>query len=292
MHAADDRKLKALLDLEFDGRPGLIEEFPLLVGRGRQGGGFVYEHSNQYVAHTAWRPFELVSGAERIPAVGIGLVTTHSSWRGRGLATALVRRCMEEARDRSAELAILFAPPRSLYSRLGFVPAGRERATRADAVGTGGHKQIRAAEPGDVAAMLRLLELHPVRVSRTLAEFEALLEIPGTHATLFERDACPVAYCVEGKGRDLRGIVHEWAGEREAVARLIHGLASSRADPLWVLSPESQPAPVEGETLLQTMAQICILRGERFGSDDPLQVFGAPETPARTPLYIWGLDSV
>ena len=55
---------------------------------------------------------------------------------------------------------------------------------------------------------------------------------------------------------------------------------------------EIEPAPLEGPSDLQPLAQVLILRPESFGSRDPAAVFGDAQTRARIPIYVWGLDSV
>ena len=47
-----------------------------------------------------------------------------------------------------------------------------------------------------------------------------------------------------------------------------------------------------GEGRLGPLAMFRVLRPESLGSDDPVELFGDPETPARLPIYIWGLDSI
>ena len=287
---ADGSRVAHFLDQEFDGVAGLLQEFPLLIGASNRGRRFVLEEEGRIVAHAAWRPLILRSGAERLLAAGIGLVTTHRTCRGRGYATRVVQHCLEQAREMGAELALLFAAPRSLYRRLGFVPAGRERLIRLEAGGAGA--KLRRAGTGDATELLRLLERHPFRVERTPADFETLLSIPDTHAYVLERDGRPRAYCVEGKGRDLRGVVHEWAGEPAEVERLLRALVTQRGRPVCLLGPESEPSPLDAPGLLQPFAQILILRPQRFGGTDAAAVFGDAHKPAQLPIYIWGLDSV
>ena len=57
-------------------------------------------------------------------------VATHAEHRGKGLARAVVLRCLAEARRAGAELVWLVADdkdwPKELYARLGFDPLGVE----------------------------------------------------------------------------------------------------------------------------------------------------------------------
>lgn len=285
-----DSSLRELLDREFDGTPGLMEEFPILVGPENRARRFVMEQNGRTVAHTAWRSLVLRSGPLRLPAAGIGLVTTHRDWRGRGLATRLVEECVQDARSQGACLALLFAPPRALYSRLGFRPAGQERMTRPNSGAAS--VAFRRGNPEDASRLLPLLDAHSVGVDRSVSEFETLLRVPGTHLHVLEEGGRLAAYCIEGRGRDLRGVIHEWAGDPPALTQLLGAVTAEPDGPEWILSPGSSTPPLEGTHHSVAMAQIRILDAPKVGTDDPVEAFGDPDHPGRIPIYVWGLDSV
>ncbi len=287
-----DAGLRGFLDVEFDGRPGLIEEFPLLVGPSNRHRCLVIREGPEIVAHAAWRPLILRSRAGSIPAAGIGLVTTRGDRRDRGLASLAVDACLREAETAGVWMAILFAPARSIYARLGFVPAGRERITRVHPRRevTPGRAPVRGG-PKDAYRLRPLLDRHPVGVERTAEEFESLLGVPDTTLHLLEEGDDPVAYCVAGRGRDLQGVIHEWAGDPEPVARLLNKVIASQDAPRSILSPASLPAPVPGVHHEGPMAQVRIVRPEELGTDDPVEAFGSRDHEARVPIYVWGLDS-
>ncbi len=288
----DFAALESFLDLEFDGNPGIAREFPLLVGERNRGRSFVLREREAIVSHAAWRPLELLAGARRISAAGIGLVTTATGRRGRGLAAKLIDACLEAAAGEGAELALLFGTPSGLYARAGFVLAGRERVLRVEPAPDAKRAGIRCGQPQDAACLLPLLEEHPLRVSRRLAEFQTQLGIPNTELYVLEQGDSVAAYCVLGKGRDLRGVIHEWAGAAQALASLIHSVASLRGEPLWVIGPEALAPPLEASGGLGGLAMFRVLRPESLGSEDPVELFGDAETPARLPIYVWGLDSI
>ncbi|MFQ5513544.1 MAG: GNAT family N-acetyltransferase [Myxococcota bacterium] len=289
----DRARLTRFLDREFDGEPGLAREFPLLLAPHNLDRSWVYERDGQIVAHAVWRPLTLLSGERRIGAAGIGLVTTARDWRGRGLASQLVGHCLAGARRAGTELVVLFAPARSLYTRLGFVPAGRELLswTRAAAPVPSGAR-VRRGGPLEAPKLLSLLERHRLRVERSVEEFASLLGIPGVCCHLVERGSDVVAYCVEGKGRDLRGVIHEWAGDPQALAGLFAAITARRPAPLPVLSPETSPPPGCEPGGVQALAQLRILDPGRLGENDAVRLFGDPGSPARLPIYVWGLDSI
>ena len=288
----DFAALENFLDSEFDGRSGIAREFPLLVGDRNPGRSLVLRERAAIVSHAAWRPLQIRAGARRISAAGIGLVTTAAGWRGRGLAAQVVAACVEAAAGEGAELALLFGTPSPLYERAGFVLAGRERVLRVEPGTDAKEPGIRCGGPQDAARLLPLLEEHALRVSRGVEEFQIQLGIANTELYVLEQDERLAAYCVLGKGRDLGGVIHEWAGSPQALESLIRGVVSQRGGPLWVIGPAALAPPLEAPSGLGALAMFRILRPESFGSADPVELFGNAETPARLPLYVWGLDSI
>ena len=289
-----DRTLESLLDGHFDGRPGLTRELPLLVGGDPRSRCLVMRQDDACVAHAAWRRLDLIVHDETVTAAGIGLVTTHTAMRGRGLATRLVEACVEEARRAGAVVALLFGAERRLYTRLGFVPAGRERVTLLRAVPNALDRssQLRAGGVGDARVLLACLHRQPLRVERSLAEMEVLLRIPDMRVHVLEVHGQARAYCIEGKGRDLGGVVHEWAGEPELVSQMLGAVAATETTPLYALSPDALPPPAPGEHQLGHLALMRVLDPDAVGSPDATRVFGSPSHPAERPVYVWGLDSV
>jgi GNAT superfamily N-acetyltransferase len=297
-HGGPGAQVRELLDHHFDGTPGLCEEFPLLLCPDNAQRSWVFEIEPgpgpaRAVAHAAWRPLELICADERIRAAGIGLVTTHGDWRGHGLASALVAHCTAQAYREGHVLALLFAPERSLYAQLGYRPAGRERRIDvplplAPALGAG--ELVRRAGAHDIPGLLPLLARHPWRVERSEPEFRALLAIPDTGAYLLERGGTAVAYCCVGKGRDLQGIVHEWAGEPEALAALLAEVAS-RTPVQGLLSPAAAEPPLRGPSEVAPLCLARVLQPEVVGTPDPAVLLGAGERPGRLEMYVWGLDS-
>jgi predicted acetyltransferase len=59
-------------------------------------------------------------GGRSVPAQGISAVVVHPAWRRRGVAGALMRDCVESARDSGAAIAPLFAATVRLYRRWGW----------------------------------------------------------------------------------------------------------------------------------------------------------------------------
>lgn len=278
-------ELSAFLDHAFDGKPGIASEFPLLVGANAHERRLVIRARGELVAHAAWRPLALRSGPRRLVAAGIGLVTTHPGWRGRGLATRVVSACLAGATRAGCAVALLFADTRTLYARLGFAPVGRERRTRLAASGAP-DPRLRELDARDARGLLALLESQRERVERDLREQALLLAIPGMRVFALDAPELGAAYCVLGKGRDLAGVIHEWAGAAPAVRRLLESVAA-RVGPLRVLSSGWSEPPLPGSHEVVPLAQgVALAPGA-----SALALLGDPATPAAFPTYVWGLDS-
>jgi hypothetical protein len=149
---------------------------------------------------------------------------------------------------------------------------------------------IRRAASADAPALLGLLESQPLRAERSAEAFRTLLAIPQTFTYLLERDGRAVAYCCAGKGRDLQGIVHEWAGEPDALAALLAEV-SQQLPIQGILAPAGAPAPLRGQSELASFCLARVLRPESVGTPDPVELIGAGERVGRLETYIWGLDS-
>lgn len=302
------RELARFVDAEFDDVPGVSGEFPLLMGEENAGHQVVLlDESDRIVSHAAWRAVELVSREERIPSAGIGLVTTARGFRGHGFAARVVRACIEEARREGVVAVWLFGTPSRLYERLGFALAGRENVMRIAPSGFNHARDanqqrervnanVRTGTSADASAILALFERHPVRAVRNVPDLERLLAVPDTRLYIHERERIATAYCIEGKGRDLQGVIHEWAGDPLDVERIIHAIATERGGGVAILAPDCLPPPIDPSQCesveLGSFAMFRILNGRRLGGESPRTVFGDPDYPSRIPIYVWGLDSV
>lgn len=134
-----------------------------------------------------------------VPVGGIGSVFTRPEARGRGLASALLERALEEMRRRGLVLSVLFASRHAFYGRLGWqlVPRARALWVREDA--TAAPDPARRVEPfqreRDLADAFALHTLHSGALAGTWARdaafFCAQLDFAGNpdEDFLLARDA-------------------------------------------------------------------------------------------------------
>lgn len=104
-------------------------------------------------------PFVLTVPGGELPAVGVTGVTVHMTHRRRGILRLLMRRQLDEARERGEPLAVLWASEGGIYPRFGYGLAsmnGRMQAERDRMVLRGGSGKGRARLL-DAAEALELL---------------------------------------------------------------------------------------------------------------------------------------
>lgn len=150
----------------------------------------------------------------------LGSVATAPNHRKKGLAGAVLRAALAANAD-AADHTLLWAERGELYERAGFVPGASEQclviARRPHAPMAG----VRLLAIADHAAAHALHQRKPMRVDRDLPTMSALLTTPGMTALGLERDGQLVAYACCGKGADLQGHWHEFAGADADVAALL-----------------------------------------------------------------------
>jgi GNAT superfamily N-acetyltransferase len=177
---------------------------------------------------------EMVLSGVSIPMLAIGSVATLSEYRGRGLASRLLKAVMEAERERYP--AMLVSGDRGLYLRHGCVPFGdlRRAIWRRD-LGQQVTSTVRLVTRDEIErytdAMYRLYAEEPYRFRRTPSEMYRLLMAvmepryrnrpAECQVGIAQQEGAVVAYAVflptyDGKEVELL----EWAGQRAAVLDL------------------------------------------------------------------------
>ncbi len=243
---------------------------------------------------------ELKEGAYSGQTVALlGGVVTSPDVRGRGLASTLLRCCMDWARHRGASYAFLWSSEESFYRRLGFESCGAQIRVPLDGFfsGVSGEEartfQLRFGLNPQIERLLlearvgglvlRRRDLPWIRAHRNV-------EWAGLYSGREIR-----AYAAIGRGIDLPRCVHEWGGESRPLRVLLSLLADARSG-LQLLAPldgldRLGLSPVLGmpESLVLGMrldspgSSIA----EVFGGVDPAR--GAWRRGERK-LWFWGLD--
>lgn len=324
------------------------EDCPLLLGRRARSLRLIAERDGRPAAHAALfiHRLRLPQGLLRVGV--IGGVATAPELRGQGLASAVLTQLIHEASLRSVDVLVLWASEPGVYERVGFVRAGREwLAAIPTPVGSDTARaagRVRPATERDLPALARLHDAEPVATLRSMAMWEELLSIPGMsvlvhesgeasrYANTADPDAASDAvdaYAACGKGLDLQGCIHEWAGSIAALMPLASAAARTQAlGEIILMGAPHQAAAIplleqQGASVIHgALGMVRVLQpadlAARWGialpsparnqcpmpsaSDQcpmpppdqcPERVFfGSDATPGPIPLYLKGLDSM
>jgi GNAT superfamily N-acetyltransferase len=230
--------------------PGTMErEQPLVFDPRFRGELLAVEEHGETRAACTLLVREFVIEDERVRGGLIGSVATDPEHRSRGHATRLLQAAEGRLRDQGCLFALLWADDEGFYARRGWQRIGAELdfcVTRGVLPQLPRPAGIRAARPSDFEALHALYSRHPVRIERSAEESAALYGCPDMRTLVLERERRVQAYACQGRGRDLRGVVHEWAGSASDVAALVRrhfelsfALGQSSDDALWVMAPPS-----------------------------------------------------
>ncbi|MCC6672546.1 MAG: GNAT family N-acetyltransferase [Planctomycetes bacterium] len=229
--------------LGLDGVGTLADTFPQVYHDEARAEVLAACAAGEVVAQVAWRRVLLHTAAGPARAFLIGSVATAPAWRGRGLASRLLREVVAIAQAERGDLCLLWSGQHAFYARLGFVPAGRlyevELRPGSAAPEVPG---LRAARPADLAAIRELHRARPLRVERSLADLALACTAAPMQIVCLERAGTVAAYACLGKGADFPGWWHEVGGtDRDVHALLLGATAALGLACAGVLVPPYRP---------------------------------------------------
>lgn len=214
---------------------GMAKRFPLLYQSAQANNFyFIEDHETHRPVSMAcaWRGVVVCQGV-RIPMAAIGSVATAREYRGRGLASTILRQIWQDLHADRMPM-VLVSGQRSLYYRLGVIEAGEFVAVEMDrstALNWDGQCERISEDPQRYAEyLLKIYRSESVRYSRSLEDMDLLLRglaYPRKNMVheLFvaKRGEQVMAYAVVAQSdRWQNSRVMEWAGSREAVLALAH----------------------------------------------------------------------
>lgn len=226
-HAAAITLLNSVL--RPDGPPTILQEYPLVLGRGNLKNMRAIVQGDTVLCHAAVYFSILRAGDLAFKVGGVGSVATHPSCRGQGLASRVVRDCIRLAEEHGCHLSVLWTQRPDFYRRLGYETAGSEYLFQARASDFAEIDCKCAVAPFDsnhVADIMRIHERETLRTERTVEEYETYFGLPKAKTLVAIRGDRVTAYAVMGKGEDFQSCIHEWGGMVEDLLCLVRELAT------------------------------------------------------------------
>jgi GNAT superfamily N-acetyltransferase len=225
----------------------IAPEYPLVFGGAPSAAFVVDENGGEALAACALLERDLIIRGRTIRAGLIGSVATEPGSRRQGRGAAVLAAAEAELARRGALLAILWGDDSDFYQKRGWRSIGWEidfaipaecAARLPESAG------VRARTPEDDGQIHELYERHPERVQRTPSETLALLSCPDMEVLVAERWGRIAGYICVGRGADLRNVVHEWAGDAQALLMLLResfALRKARGidESLYLIAPPS-----------------------------------------------------
>jgi GNAT superfamily N-acetyltransferase len=202
------------------------DELPLLLGRDARAHRLVVRDGSAIVSHAALytHRYRTPTGLLRIGV--IGGVATDPVHRGRGHARRLIHALKQRARTDGLDAVILWDETGGgFYEPLGFLPAGQEliHSVPTD-LATTGTSRVRPFAPADLPAIAALHSRERAHTERTLDDWRALVAIPDSTIHVLDHDGEVLFFGVVGKGIDLQGCLHEWAGPDALLSTFVTGI--------------------------------------------------------------------
>ncbi len=232
-----------LIQQVFGPQRDFASEYPLVFDPSFHGSLIGLEAEDEIVSACAILPRDLVLNGWLMRVGMIGTVATAEEQRGKGYAGQLLREAEKNLFCEGAVLSILWADDAAFYEKKGYIPIGCEvdyALSITDAVKLPTSEGVRWMETRDHAAMHALYVRHSHRVDRTLAETSTLLHGPEISGLVREENGEVVGYALMGRGQDLQGVVHEWAGSSTHVLACLRAYLdnlSEGSDSIFLMCP-------------------------------------------------------
>ncbi len=227
-----------------NGPSTILKEYPLVLGKGNLHNMRVVVKGREVLSHAALYFSKLRSRDIVFDVGGVGSVATHPEYRGRGLASAVIRDCVSIMKESHCHLSVLWTQRHDFYRKLGYEAAGSEylfRARASDFAHVSRDCKVVPYSRRRLSAIIEIHERETLRTERTRKQYETYLGIPKTKTLLAMRGNAVTAYAVMGKGEDFGNCIHEWGGNAGDLLSLVREFTSSSSSgEIMILAPAQE----------------------------------------------------
>jgi len=226
------------LALRPNGPHAILDEYPLVLRKENIENMRVMVKDGEIVSHAAIYFSRLHAGDLTFKIGGVGSVATHPAHQKQGLASAVMRDCLDIMQKAECHLSVLWTQRHDFYRSLGYETAGSEylyRMKASDFTRISSDCRVIPYTPEYLSDIIRIHEREAMRTERTAAEYETYLAIPKVHTLLATRGNHVTAYAIMGKGEDFQNCIHEWGGDAKDLLCLIREFALPRGTSEFIL---------------------------------------------------------
>jgi len=232
-----------LLDSIFRREKGIHDQsvftdFPLLFSKDNLANCRVVERDGRIVSHAAVWPRSFRCAGKTIGVGIVVLVATEAESRRRGLAAALMRDLQTVMPQLGCQLGLLWTGVPDFYRSLGWQTVNTP-GWITSGPGTGGEQRLAVIDflpERHLDALHHLHRSQPAHSQRTIHESARLLTLPKCRILVGELDGAAVAYLVEGRATNKRGLI-EYAGDSQDVWELVQHVAAENAPQRLLVFP-------------------------------------------------------
>lgn len=219
----------------------IASEYPTALNKENIHNLRIITEGETVLSHAALKPHIIKTPIAILKVGAIGSVVTHEQHRNRGLSRTVLNECIDLAKSQDCDIAILWTNLYDFYQKIGFSLAGYEISLLIDEkfdVHIDPQNKILKTSNVDPMALHKLMSKHTVSTFRNPDEVRKYLAIPNSNVyTLWEADGSLGAYCVEGKGADLSGYLHEWGGSVPKILQLLKYIQTDQKRAITIISP-------------------------------------------------------
>ncbi len=219
----------------------IATEYPTALSKENIHNLRVITEGETVLSHAALKPHIVKTPIAILKVGAIGSVVTHEGYRNKGLSRTVLNDCLDLAKKQDCDIAILWTNLYDFYQKIGFALAGYEISLLIDEtfkVSLDPQCKILKSPHIDPMALHKLMSKHTVSTFRNPDEVKKYLNIPNSNVySLWNPDGSLGAYCVEGKGADLGGYIHEWGGGVSKILELLKYIQQDQNKPITIIAP-------------------------------------------------------
>ncbi len=216
-------------------------DYPLVLGMDNIENMRVIAKGDEIISHAAIYFSTVRSGDLTFKVGGISSVATDPAYRGKGLASRVMRDCLRVMREHSCHISFLWTDRHDFYRNFGYEPSGSSymfMPTPEILSNASLDCEIAHYSPEHLPEIIEIHDRESNLTERTFNEYTTYFALPKIETLIALRDGKVSAYAVMGNGKDLPGFIYECGGVPCDILRLIREFTTlSETGNVYILAP-------------------------------------------------------